>query len=377
MPRAIVVGAGIYGLSIAAGFRRRKWDVTLLEQGDVPFEKGSSVDDHRLIRIPYGAEEGYTRMVLAALHAWSGVWQELGVQHYARRGILTLAESRDSSRACWARDSRRVLEKLNVPCEWVEGAAITKRWPVIIGQDNLSALFTSDGGVLFARRIVADWAAHLLARGTDLRTHTRVKSINIEDRSVNLANGERLTADALVIAAGPWIVELMPELAPRLTPSRQVVAYLDPPDQLKALWENSPAIIDVDRADGFYVVPPGAGLKMKIADHAFSKIGDPNERAISSEEVRQIVAACGARLRDFNRYQLLEGRVCFYTVTADEKFIAEPLSKSGQFPSWVVSACSGHGFKFAPLLGDRLVEVIIKAEDPARFMRWVAGDSHV
>lgn len=376
MPQAIVVGAGIYGLSIAAGFRRRKWDVSLLEQGEVPFQKGSSVDDHRLIRIPYGAEEGYTRMAIAALQAWNDVWQELGVRHYAKRGILALAESKNSSRSCWARDSRRVLEKLNVSCEWIEGAAITKRWPVIIGQDNLSALFTPDGGVLFARRIVADWAAHLLARGTDLRTHARVKSINVEDRSVNLANGERLTADALVIAAGPWITALMPELATRLTPSRQVVAYLEPPEELKSLWESSPAIIDVDRADGFYLVPPGAGLKMKIADHTFSKTGDPNERAISSGEVRQIVATCAARLRDFSRYQLLDGRVCFYTVTADEKFIAEPLSK-GRQSSWVVSACSGHGFKFAPLLGDRLVEVITSGEDPGRFMRWVAGDNYV
>ncbi len=377
MPHAIIVGAGIYGLSIAAGFRRRKWDVTLLEQGDVPFEKGSSVDDHRLIRIPYGTQEGYARMAIDALRAWEVVWRELGVRHYAKTGILALAESKSNPHSCWARNSRRILEKLNVSCEWIEGTAITERWPLIIDPDNLSALYTSDGGVLFARRIVTDWADHLSANGTDLRTHTRVQNINSEERSVNLANGERLTGDALVVAAGPWINGLVPELATRLIPSRQVVAYLDPPEELKSLWENSPAIIDVDRADGFYLVPPGSGLKMKIADHSFSRMGNPNERSIAAGEVQQIVATCAARLRDFSRYRLLEGRVCFYTVTADEKFIAEPLSTEARPQSWVISACSGHGFKFAPLLGDHLVDEIVNGKDPVRFMRWASGDSHV
>ena len=113
---------------------------------------------------------------------------------------------------------------------------------------------------------------------------------------------------------------------------------------------------------GVYILPPRAGLRLKAGDYAHDTPGDPDRpRAADPERVERVLESCRMALADFGRYRVIEANACCYTVTRDERFVIRRIGARG----WVVSACSGHGFKFAALMGRPLPTV-----SPARARRW-------
>jgi glycine/D-amino acid oxidase-like deaminating enzyme len=233
------------------------------------------------------------------------------------------------------------------------------------------AFFLGTGGALLADRIVTALARHLEGRGVRIRPRTRVAEVDQERARVVLADGLALDADALVVAAGTWAERLVPSLAARVRPSRQVVAYAEPPSEMAAAWAAAPMILDIAPEAGFYLVPPVAGTRLKIGDHRFRLDGDPDApREASPSEAHAVFELCRHRLRDFDRYRLAGARVCFYTVEPRERFLVEPRGKT-----WVVSACSGHAFKFGPILGQAVAAAIDGRREAGQVSRWAAGEA--
>src|ERR1700737_3992152 len=94
----------------------------------------------------------------------------------------------------------------------------------------------------------------------------------------------------------------------------------------------------------------GAGLK--FGDHNFTNSGDPaGPRGASAQEAEEIKSKCGGLVRNIEHYATTDAKDCYYTVSAGERFAVRKIGKS-----WVVSACSGHGFKFGPLIGKAMAE---------------------
>lgn len=146
----------------------------------------------------------------------------------------------------------------------------------------------------------------------------------------------------VVVAAGAWIGDLLPAHAQVAVPSRQLVLYLEPPGQYAAAWAAAPVVVDMAADYGAYVLPPREGTRLKIGDHVFTRRGHGSDDRIASEaDVEPVLGALNRAFRDAADYKILERKVCYYTVTHDERFIVEPIGGAG----WVVSACSGHGFK--------------------------------
>jgi glycine/D-amino acid oxidase-like deaminating enzyme len=363
--RVTVVGAGIMGLSTAWALARRGHSVTVVEQSDVPNPNGSSVDQHRLIRYPYGAEPGYTRMVAEAYEQWERIFEDIGERPYAETGSLVLAVGDDR----WARDSDPCLRALGQTPEWLSKDELGRRFPLVKSEGVRSAFYVPSGGVLLAARIVAGLARHLRERGATLLTGVPVRELDWPSATVTLGDGRRLAGDALVVAAGAWAPRLVPELLARVTPSRQVVAYLDPPQDLLPLWERAPLLLDIDQQQGFYLVPPVLGTGLKVGDHRFTLRGDPDrERQPSRDEALAVAELCRPRLRDFERYAVREGKTCFYTVEPEERFVILPRPRG-----LVVSACSGHAFKFGSVVGARVADAVAGTGDVDALVRWAAG----
>ena len=360
-----IVGAGIMGLSAAWALARDGHQVTIYEQAEVPNPLGSSVDEHRLIRHPYGEERGYTRMINEAYAAWDRLWGDIGVRHYAATGTLVLDRGDP-----WAAATARTLAIENVPFRRLEAADIARDYPQLSTDGLRVALSLNTGGVLFAERIVTDLARHLRGRGVVLETSTQVRDVDGERGRITLDGGRTVEADLLVVAAGPWVRHLVPSLASRVTPSRQIVVYLTPPADLAPNWAKSPMILDIDPGAGFYVVPPRGGTGLKIGDHRFSLAGDPDHDRVATEaDVARLLAACGSRLRDIGRYAVGTAKTCFYDVEPHERFIVEPLDARGI----VLSGLSGHGFKFAPVIGLELARTV-RGERPVHDLsQWAAG----
>jgi len=360
-----IVGAGIMGLGTAWALERLGHQVTIFEQGTVPNPQGSSVDQHRLIRYPYGAAEGYMKMVGDSYAIWDQVWTDLGETLYRETGTLCLG----TAGFPWHGNATAALERAGHAFERLTQAELARRYPLVESAHIDQAFYLKTGGVLYAERIVAALAKRLAARGVEIRTQTRVIDIDPDSGFVTLADGTIVGADALVVAAGPWTARLVPGLARRVKPSRQTLAYLIPPDDLKPLWQTSPMTIYKGPDAGFYVVPPRDGMGLKVGDHRFSLSGDPDGDRIGTEaEIADALAACGRYLTRFDEYRVDRLKACFYTVEPDEKFIIEPAGLS----TYVMSPCSGHGFKFGPLLGSAVAGAI-DAGEPGDIAAWAAG----
>ncbi|GGF41860.1 FAD-dependent oxidoreductase [Aliidongia dinghuensis] len=360
-----IVGAGIMGLGTAWALERLGHQVTVFEQGPVPNPKGSSVDRHRLIRYPYGAAEGYMRMVADAYAIWDQVWADLGETLYRPTGTLCLSRTGAERH----RASIAALERAGHAVERLSEAELVRRFPLVNAGQVDAAYYLESGGLLFADRIVAALARRLAQRGVEIRPETPVAEIDPDRGFVTLADGTVVGADALVVAAGPWVARLVPGLGRRVKPSRQVVAYLNPPDDLMPLWQAGPMLLDIDPSEGFYAVPPREDAGLKVSDHRFSLSGDPDgDRAGTEAEVATALASCARRLKRFDEYRIDRLQACFYTVEPEEKFIIEPVGLS----TYVMSPCSGHGFKFGPLLGSAVAGAI-NAGEPGDIAAWAAG----
>jgi len=367
--KAIVGGGGIMGLCTAWALSRDGHRVELLEQGPLPNPLASSIDEHRLIRHPYGDHVGYARMIDDAFAAWDLLWRDLGRRLYAPTGTLALT----GNGADWAAQSAATLAAIGRPMTELAPADLPRRFPLLDGRGTVERAFWIDtGGVLFAQDIVAALAGHLAQRpNVQLHPNTPVRSVDLERARVVTAAGVVHEGDVVVVAAGAWVGRLLAALASRLVPSRQIVVYFDlPPDQ-RAAWAKAPMILEKTGDVGLYLVPPVEGRGLKVGDHEFSRAGDPTaaDRDANADEIRPLLERCRSLLRGFDRWRIDRLKVCFYTVTGDERFVVEKLGAQG----WVMSPCSGHGFKFGALMGLELARTLASGRDAAAHARWAAG----
>ncbi|MBI3197356.1 MAG: FAD-dependent oxidoreductase [Rhodospirillales bacterium] len=365
--KAIVVGGGIMGLSVAWALGRDGHEVALFDQGPLPNPLASSMDEHRLIRHPYGDQVGYARLIDDAYAAWDLLWADLGQRFYAATGTLALT----GNGADWAERSAAALATIGKPMIELPVAGLRQRFPQIEAKGVERAFWIESGGVLFAQDIVAALAHHLARQpGVRLHPHTPVRSVDLEQGRITTEAGAVHAADVVVVAAGAWVGRLLPDLGRRLVPSRQVVIYFDLPDEARSAWNKGPMIIEKTGDVGLYLVPPMEGRGLKVGDHEFSRLGDPvAERTASEDDIRPLLDRCRSLLRGFDRWRTDRLKVCFYTVTEDERFIVEKQGACG----WVMSACSGHGFKFGALMGRELAHTLASGRDAAAHARWAAG----
>ncbi len=370
--KSIVVGGGIMGLSAARALKKAGHDVVLIEQGALPNPLGSSVDQHRLIRYPYGAQRGYTRMVRHAYHAWKRLWHDLKMTLYAETGTLVLSGAGDA----WARQCAETLTAEDVEQLAFDAASVTGRWPMLNGEGIEDAFFCPSGGVLFAEAIVAALSSYLRDRGVTLLTNTSVVAVDAEKGTVTLSDKTVLQADHVLVTAGPWTARLLPELEQVARPSRQVVVYLQPPGDLAAAWYQAPMILEIGQSKGFYLVPPritrdGMRTGLKISDHTFGTTADPDgNRAATPDEIEAILAKARHRITDLAQYRVAQSRVCFYDVEAEEKFQFRQLGPRG----FAFCGTSGHGFKFGALIGELLADALTGKAPYEETARWLAGE---
>src|SRR3954467_15298545 len=365
--KVIIVGAGIMGLSTAWGLAREGHSVEIFEQGPLPNPLASSMDEHRLIRHPYGDHAGYARMIDPAFAAWDLLWNDLGCKLYAATGTLALT----GNGADWAERSARTLAAIGRPMRELTIDELRRRFPQLNAGGVERAFWLDTGGVLFAQDIVSALVRYL-ANKSHARLHAgmQIRMVDAENGRVTADDGTVHEADMVVVAAGAWVGRLLPTTGQRLVPSRQIVIYFRLPEDQRAVWAKGPMIIEKTGDVGVYFVPPMEGRGFKVGDHEFSRSGDPDGgREAEEEEIRPLLERCRGLFKGFESWRTDRLKVCFYAVTEDERFVVEKTGAKG----WVMSPCSGHGFKFGALMGLELARTIASSRDPLQPGRWAAG----
>lgn len=362
----IVVGAGIAGLSTAWALTKRGHRVTLLERGLIPNPLAASGDHHRIIRRAYGTAAGYGALITQAYEAWDELWTDLGESHLDPRGFFCVSREAGD-------EAERYLEGLRAggfPHEYIEADVAAERWPFLARGTFRYAFFSKEGGALHCRRIAAGIAAWLRGKGAAVRENARVVSVDTDAGKVELAGGETLSADRVVVTAGAWVLKLFPDLDGTLKTYRTAVVYLEPPGDLKAAWAAAPVALDVGGTTDGYIIPPsgGGGLKFGSGLHKVATSdADWNREPVEGEgeAIRDLFAPPMARIAE---YAVTGVVTCAYTFTADETFYATERGKC-----LVVSACSGHGYKFGASVGRRVAQAL-DDEDFEALKRWLRAE---
>lgn len=364
---AIVVGAGIAGLSAAWALNRRGFEVSVFEQGPIPNPRGTSHDEHRITRYAYGAHEGYGYLMPEAFAMYERLFADTGTDHFDRSKVVYFLREEVG----WYEPTARALTRMGSGFRDIPLGEVRESFPMVETDGLTRAVETDAGGMLFPIRILTDLVVTLGAKGVRLIADSRVESVDPEAGRV-VANGREHRADHIVIAAGGWVNKLTGLLADVVVPSRQAVMYVAPPPELARAWAEAPVLVDMGIDSGTYTLPPRRGTRLKIGDHVFTRSGDADgDRLATPADMARLESAARLSYRDFDRYQVLEKKICFYTVTRDasERFAVRPWGAR----AWVVSACSGHGFKLGPLIGDMVAGAIAGERSAELTMRKAAG----
>lgn len=317
-----VVGAGIMGSATAHALARAGVDVALLEQFEVGHPHGSSHGRSRIVRLAYPERE-FVELAQEAFGGWRELEQEAGVRLLELNGLLELVEQEGQSSAA-------ALDAAGAEYELVDPAEARRRWPVG-APDGWSVLFQPEAGIVRADRAHRAFVDQAIALGARLEENTHVASL------------DGLDAKVVVVTAGPWVGSFFPDLP--VTTTRETVAYF------RRDGEPLPSVVQLDprtRGHAMYSLhDPVHGLKAG-AHHAGAvvpagKQGEPDPALVER------VADWVARTYPDADPTPVAADTCMYTTTPDTHFVLE---RRGNVV--IGSACSGHGFKFAPAIGKRL-----------------------
>jgi len=355
--RVIIVGLGGVGAMAAWQISAAGHSVVGLEQNRIDHDLGSSYGDSRIVRRVYH-QPIYTRMMATAYELWARLMIESGEPDlFVQSGGIFFGPADHPD----IQSAELALRESEVPFERLDASETMRRFPAFRMQENESALYEPSMG--YARASNAVRAAIGLATrcGATIREGARVTSIERKSNSVRvtLQSGDRLDADSLLIAAGPWARTLLESIEVKLpvTVTRQPYVHLAPlrhPENFEP--GRFPVWIDAGaNSYGFPRLGDVGGVKVGIHDYGPASNPDTVERSLTEDDREAARAYAARRFPDLGRAAVYE-KVCLYTVTPDTDFIVDSPPASPNII--IISACSGHGFKFTPLMGKIAADMI-------------------
>ncbi len=323
--RVAVVGAGIMGAATAWHLARRGAEIDVHEQFELGHARGSSHGRSRIIRLAY-PDPRWVRLAEEARAGWAELEEETGRTLLELHGLVEVA-SRPEVTSAAGLTTERVEHRLLSPDEAGRlGIAVPAGW---------TTLYEPGGGIARSDLALAAFLDAARARGARVHEGSRVE------------HPDALDADVVVVTAGAWIGRFFPDLPLRVT--RESVAYFrysGPP---------LPSVVELDErsAHAFFALhDPVHGLKAG-AHHAGAE-ADPDEIADADPTLVARIAGWVSERLPLVDPSPAGAETCLYTTTPDQRFLLE---RRGRLV--VGSACSGHGFKFAPTVGSTLADLAL------------------
>jgi sarcosine oxidase len=357
---AIVIGVGGMGSATAYHLASRGVETLGLERYDIPHEMGSSHGVTRIIRKAQYEHPAYVPLVRRAYERWRELEKQTGRELLHITGGIDAGppESRIVS------GSRRSCETHDIAHEILTGTEVNDRFPGYDLPEDHRAVYQEDGGFLVPEQCIIAHVEAAQAEGAEIRARERVADYTtLSDGSVRVSTTKgTYEADRLIVTAGAWAKELLPELEGQLVPERQVLGWFQPTDP--GLFDASSFPVFVhDTGDAHYYGFP----RHDVPGFKFGKFNHLNETVDPDSIDREPRPEDEELLRSYARRYFPDGEgptmrlaTCLFTNTPDEHFVLDTLSDHPQIT--VGAGFSGHGFKFASAIGEILAEVAVSGE---------------
>lgn len=362
--RITIVGAGIVGLSTAfALLKQGIKHVTVLDQDTVNNIRCSSSGFGRLIRLEYGNASFYTEMVQASFKLWNILQRQTRRTLYTPTGLLVLGHENDQ----FTLPSYETLRAIGYTPELLTDNTCQQRFPQFNIQDYDLFTYNTEAGILHASACLQTLKDAILDLGGSILEKVLVKEIIHNKQSLplclRLSTGEKLTTDHVVLAAGPWIHQILKGFHLPIRLTRQYTLYFANLPPTTFGLNTFPAFL-ADDLYGFPIYSPSTGTRprwLKAASHQFGSLADPNEISIIDKHVIQkVTMQLYELIPDLQQAKLVKIGTCIYDVSPDEDFIID------QYPGdpriTFATGLSGHGFKFGLLLGEMISNIVCEKE---------------
>ena len=361
-----IVGGGIMGTATAYALSKMSdKSILLVDRYGVGNDYCSSNDVNRVFRYAYGNDEYYTKMAIESEALWKDLTKETGQKLLVPTGLLMLeGEDHNSNRFC--ESSYETLRRLGLGASELKGEELRKRFPQFRTDRGF---FDPHGAVLLSSKSLDSFSSQ--ARNNGMKTlNEQVVSISNKSKpEIRTKEGETIQAGKTVVTIGPWTNQLLHDGLARMTPTRQQVIYLKPKKNLDKFQPETCPVFFTDHHYGL----PAAGIDgVKISNKELNDPVNPEtaKRTVDLDQIDHCRAACRKFIPDLADGDLVQSKVCLYDMTENSDFVIDNDPENHDIVYGY--GFSGHGFKFAPLVGKLLAELALDQEPSFEIARFSA-----
>lgn len=349
----IVIGGGSMGIAAAYYLAEGGKKVLVLEQSTIPNNIGSHHGETRIFRMGYGDGAQYVPLLKEALVLWKELEKEVDRTLFQQVGALSIGPH----------DSEFVRETIDSSVEYglehelLTASEIEKRWPGFDLPADYRGCFDPISGFLFSEACVLAYKEAALKRGATIYENTRVDAVDaLEDGVCVKAGGQSYIGRKAIVTAGAWTAKLLPELNLPIQPVRKALGWFETAGTLYR--DQFPCfVVDTKEGETYYGFPDFNGGGLKIGHMGLGDKTDPDavDRQFYFEKDERDLRSFLANFMPQAEGKLLNKGICMFSNTPDHHFIID--TAPGMEHVILAAGFSGHGFKFASVIGDILREL--------------------
>lgn len=365
-----IVGGGIMGTATAYALTRMSnKKILLIDRYGIGNDYCSSNDVNRVFRYAYGGDEYYTRMAVESEFLWKALMKETRSKLLVPTGLLML-EGRDRNSNRFGESSYKTLQQLGLGASELMGQELRKRFPQFRAERGF---LDPHGAVLLASKSLEAFASQARNSGVKI-AHKRVVSIpNKVKPEILTEEGEAIRAKKIILTVGPWTNQFLRDGLAIMTPTRQQVLYLRPRENKEMFKpENCPVFF----TDDHYGLPATGTDGVKISNKEMHDRVDPEtaKRTVDQDQIDDCRTACQTFVPDLADGDLVQSKVCLYDMTGNSDFV---IDTDPDNPDIIYGyGFSGHGFKFAPVIGRLLAGLALEGDPNIDLSRFSIRESH-
>ena len=356
MPKydAIVIGVGGMGSAAVYHLAQRGLKVLGLEQYDIPHDLGSSHGYSRMIRYTLQEHPSYVPLVRRAYELWHHLENAAGERLVVTTGSVRAGPPESP----YFQNAKESCDAHNIPYEILSGRELKKRFPGYDLPDEIASIYQPDGGFLLPERCIVNHVRAAQEAGAEIHGRETVLDWEPIGEGVSVRTDRDVyTADKLVVTAGAWAAKMAPQVAEYAVPERQVLGWFQPERPELFRPESFPVFGVLSEEGRYYGFPSYSvpGFKIGRSHHLQQQVDPDNMDRDVHPEDEEILRRFISRYFPLAAGPVLALKTCMYTNTPDEHFIIDVLPSCPQVS--VAAGFSGHGFKFASVIGEIMADL--------------------